>query len=546
MSSNIQKMIVTCALPYSNNSLHLGHMLEHIQADIWVRYQKMQKHKVFFICADDAHGTPIMLQAKKFKKTPEEIIQKIKIEHQKDLSDFHIHYDNYHTTHSKENKKLLILIYRRLKQNGFIKSRIIYQFYDIKENIFLPDRFIKGNCPKCKANNQYGDNCEICGATYNPTDLVNPKSTISNSIPIIKKSKHLFFDLPYFSNMLHTWINSGTLQKEIVNKTKEWIQLGLQEWNISRDSPYFGFKIPNVLNKYFYVWLDAPIGYMGTFQNLCNKKDNIVFDDFWKTNSVHGLYHFIGKDIIYFHTLFWPAILEGSKFRKPTNIFVHGHLMVNGQKMSKSRGTFIKTRDYLQYLDADCLRYYYASKLSSNIKDINFDTENFVKKINTDIVNKIVNLASRNASFIHKYFQGYLSNKILHQELYHIFIYAKKDIENAFHIRETNKVIQKVIFLVNLANQYINQQAPWSISEKKEKNKKLHNICSMGIHLFYIIMIYLKPILPSLANKVETFLNTSLSWENIQKPLLSHKIRPFRILFKRIQINEVNNIFYKK
>ncbi|MCR3755148.1 MAG: methionine--tRNA ligase [Candidatus Westeberhardia cardiocondylae] len=544
MIKKTKKMIVTCALPYANESIHLGHILEHIQADIWVRYQKMQGNKVFFICADDAHGTAIMIKSKKLKQNPKKLIKKIHSEHHKDLIDFNINYDNYYSTHSKENYKLIKLIYKRLKKNGFIKTKTTYQFYDKKENIFLPDRFIKGNCPKCKSHNQFGDNCEICGEIYNSIDILNPKSTISNSIPIIKKSKHLFFNLPHFKNMLHNWINSNILQKEITNKTKEWIKSGLKSWNISRDHPYFGFKIPNVSNKYFYVWLDATIGYMGTFKNLCNKKNYISFNDFWKKNSKHKLYHFIGKDIIYFHTLFWPSILEGSNFRKPTNIFVHGYLTINGKKMSKSKGNFIKARDYLNYLEPDCLRYYYASKLSSKIKDINFNTKNFVEKVNTDIVNKIVNLASRNANFIEKYFNGYLSKQISNTKLYDKFINEKNNIEIFFLNRETKKVTQKIIFLANLANQYINKKAPWKI-KIEEKNKSLHNICSMGIHLFRILIIYLKPILPSLANKTELFLNTSLSWNNIKIPLISHKIRPFKILFKRIQLKKVNNIFYK-
>ncbi|CEN32256.1 Methionine--tRNA ligase [Candidatus Westeberhardia cardiocondylae] len=547
MSLNVTKkiMLITCALPYANGPIHLGHMLEHIQADIWVRYQKMRGNQVFFICADDAHGTPIMLKAKKLKKKPEEIIKKINLEHKKDLMNFNIQYDNYYSTHSNENKKLLILIYKRLQNKNLIKKRSTLQFFDTKTNIFLPDRFIKGNCPKCKSKNQYGDNCEICGAIYNPVDLINPKSTISNSTPIIKKSKHLFFNLPYFQNMLYHWIHSGILQKEIINKTNEWIKHGLKEWNISRDAPYFGFKIPNTKNKYFYVWLDATIGYMGSFKNFCKKYNYISFNKFWKKNSKHKLYHFIGKDIIYFHTLFWPAILEASEFRKPTKIFVHGYLMVNGKKMSKSRGTFVTAKNYLKHLDSDCLRYYYASKLSSNIKDINFNLENFVEKINTDIVNKIINLAARNASFINKYFNGNLSKKISNPILYKIFTDSKKQIEEAFDKRELNQVIKKIISLTNIANHYINEQAPWKIKKQNKKNENLQNICSMGIYLFKILMTYLKPILPSLVKKTEIFLNTSLSWKDIKKPFVLNKIQPFKKLFQRISINEANKIFKK-
>ncbi|WP_439895730.1 methionine--tRNA ligase, partial [Sodalis-like endosymbiont of Proechinophthirus fluctus] len=409
MTQIAKKMLVTCALPYANGSIHLGHMLEHIQADIWVRYQRMRGHQVYFICADDAHGTPIMLKAQQLGIAPEEMINAMNLEHQMDFTGFGISYDNYHSTHSEENRQLSTLIYQRLKENGYIKSRTISQLFDPENAMFLPDRFVKGSCPKCYSPDQHGDNCEICGATYNPTDLINPKSAVSGATPVMRESEHFFFDLPAFSDMLRSWIRSNAMQEQVTNKMQEWFESGLQQWDISRDAPYFGFEVPDAPGKYFYVWLDAPIGYMGAFENLCQKRSDLSFDEFWDVNSQADLYHFIGKDIVYFHSLFWPAMLEGSQLRKPTNLFVHGHVTVNGAKMSKSRGTFIRASTYLAHLDADCLRYYYAAKLSSCIDDIDLNMEDFVQRVNTDVVNKVVNLASRNAGFINKYFDGQLA-----------------------------------------------------------------------------------------------------------------------------------------
>ncbi|UVK79286.1 MAG: methionine--tRNA ligase [Sodalis sp. Ffu] len=539
MTKIAKKILVTCALPYANGSIHLGHMLEHIQADIWVRYQRIRGNKVYFICADDAHGTPIMLKAQQLGIKPEKLIKEMNQEHQKDFAAFSISYDNYHSTHSDENHELSTLIYHHLKENGFIKSRVISQVYDPEKGMFLPDRFVKGSCPKCKSPDQYGDNCEVCGETYNPTDLIDPKSAISGATPVMRESEHFFFDLPAFSEMLRTWIKSGVLQDQITNKMQEWFESGLQQWDISRDAPYFGFEIPNAPNKYFYVWMDAPIGYMGTFKNLCDKRDDIRFEDFWNIDAKTELYHFIGKDIVYFHSLFWPAMLQGSHFRKPTNLFVHGYITVNGAKMSKSRGTFIKASTYLTHLDADCLRYYYAAKLSSRIDDIDLNLADFVTRVNADIVNKVVNLISRNASFINKRFDGQLSDNLTDPGLYDTFVKAADSIGDAFHQRESNRAIREIMVLANLANRYVDEQAPWIVAKQVNREMALQAICSMGIQLFRVLMTYLKPVLPSLAERTEAFLNTFLSWEAINMPLTQHRINPFKTLFNRIETSQV-------
>lgn len=535
----IQKTtLVTCALPYSNGPIHLGHMLEHIQADIWVRYMRMCGEKVVFVCADDAHGTAIMLKSREIGISPDEMIKKINEYHKKDFFDFSISYDNYYSTHSFENKVLLERIYKILCINGFIVRKTILQFYDTKKFMFLPDRFVKGTCPVCFSKNQCGDNCEICGVTYNAMDLINPCSSISGTSPVLKKTKHLFFDLPKFSSMLKTWIYSGVLDKHVCNKINEWFSLGLRMWDITRNEPYFGFKIPNEKNKYFYVWLDAIVGYIGSFQNFYKKKYDVDFLCLWKKNLLWNLYHFIGKDIIYFHSLLWPAILEIIGCNKPKKIFVHGYVTVNGLKMSKSRETFITARSYLNNFDSDCLRYYYASKLSSKIVDVDFNLNDFVSKVNRDIVNKIVNLAARNASFINNLFFNTLSSNVENSILYNKFVDVAFDIKNKFYNREYYEIIQDVVFLANLANKYIDEHEPWFLKSQKYSNK-LHNICSMGINFFRIIITCLKPILPNLSKKSESFLNVLLKWDEIKFPLLNHKISKFNILFCRIQKDNV-------
>lgn len=535
-----RKILVTCALPYANGSIHLGHMLEHIQADVWVRYQRMRGNQVHFICADDAHGTPIMLKAQQMGIAPEQMIAEVSKEHQQDFADFQISYDNYHSTHSEENHQLASLIYTRLKENGFIKNRTISQLYDPEKGMFLPDRFVKGTCPKCQSADQYGDNCEVCGATYSPTELINPKSVVSGATPILRESEHFFFDLPSFGAMLQAWTRSGALQEQVANKMQEWFESGLQQWDITRDAPYFGFEIPDAPGKYFYVWLDAPIGYMGSFRNLCDKRGDLNFDDYWGQGSDAELYHFIGKDIVYFHSLFWPAMLEGSGFRKPSNVFVHGYVTVNGAKMSKSRGTFIQARTYLNHLDPDCLRYYYTAKLSDRIDDIDLNLEDFVQRVNADIVNKVVNLASRNAGFITKRFAGQLSDTLADPALYQTFVDAAAEIAKAYEARESGKAIREIMALADLANRYVDEQAPWVVAKQEGRDADLQAICSMGLNLFRVLMTYLKPVLPALSARTEAFLNAELRWDAIAEPLLGHRVNPFKALFNRIEMSKVD------
>ncbi|CNG25690.1 methionyl-tRNA synthetase [Yersinia enterocolitica] len=542
MAQVAKKILVTCALPYANGSIHLGHMLEHIQADIWVRFQRMRGNQVHFICADDAHGTPIMLKAQQLGIEPEQMIAEMSQEHQQDFAGFAISYDNYHSTHSDENRELSSLIYSRLKANGYIKNRTISQLYDPEKGMFLPDRFVKGTCPKCKSPDQYGDNCEVCGATYSPTELIDPKSAVSGATPVMRESEHFFFDLPAFSDMLQAWTRSGALQEQVANKMQEWFESGLQQWDISRDAPYFGFEIPDAPGKYFYVWLDAPIGYMGAFKNLSDKRGDLDFDEFWRKDSEADLYHFIGKDIVYFHSLFWPAMLEGSNFRKPTNLFVHGYVTVNGAKMSKSRGTFIKAGTYLKHLDADCLRYYYAAKLSSRIDDIDLNLEDFVQRVNADIVNKVVNLASRNAGFINKRFAGKLADHLADPALYKTFTDAATSIADAYSNRESSKAIREIMALADIANRYVDEQAPWVVAKEEGRDADLQAICSMGINLFRVLMTYLKPVLPALTERTEAFLNTELTWDSIEQPLLGHQINAFKALFNRIDVDKVNEM----
>nr|WP_154324738.1 methionine--tRNA ligase [Pantoea sp. 201603H] len=542
MTQVAKKILVTCALPYANGSIHLGHMLEHIQADIWVRYQRMRGNQVYFICADDAHGTPIMLKAQQLGIAPEQMIAEMSQEHQTDFAGFNISYDNYHSTHSDENRELSSLIYGRLKENGFIKNRTISQLYDPEKGMFLPDRFVKGTCPKCKSPDQYGDNCEVCSATYSPTELIDPKSVVSGATPVMRDSEHFFFDLPEFSAMLQAWTRSGALQEQVANKMQEWFESGLQQWDISRDAPYFGFEIPDAPGKYFYVWLDAPIGYMGSFKNLCDKRGDIDFDAFWKKDSEAELYHFIGKDIVYFHSLFWPAMLEGSNFRKPTNLFVHGYVTVNGAKMSKSRGTFIKASTWLEHLDADSLRYYYAAKLSSRIDDIDLNLEDFVQRVNADIVNKVVNLASRNAGFINKRFDGKLADTLADPALYQTFTDASASIGEAWANREFSRAIREIMALADVANRYVDEQAPWVVAKQEGRDADLQAICSMGINLFRVLMTWLKPVLPSLSERTEAFLQHQLCWDGINQPLLGHNIAPFKALYGRIEMSKVDGL----
>lgn len=529
-------MLVTCALPYANGSIHLGHMLEHIQADIWVRYQRMRGHQVHFVCADDAHGTPIMLKAQQLGITPEEMIAAVSKEHQADFAGFNISFDNYHSTHSDENRELAELIYGRLQAGGKIKSRTISQLFDPEKSMFLPDRFVKGTCPKCKSPEQYGDNCDSCGATYSPTELIDPKSAVSGATPVMKDSEHFFFNLPQFEKWLAEWVRgSGAIQEEMANKMQEWFESGLQQWDITRDAPYFGFEVPGAPGKYFYVWLDAPIGYMASFKNLCNKRGDIDFDSYWKADSEAELYHFIGKDIAYFHCLFWPSMLEGAGFRKPTKVNVHGYVTVNGAKMSKSKGTFIKASTYLNHLDPECLRYYYAAKLNSRIDDLDLNLDDFVARVNADVVNKLVNLASRNAGFIAKRFDGKLAATCAEPELYAEFANARTAIAEAYESREFSRAIREIMALADKANRYVDDKAPWVIAKQEGADAELQAVCSVGINLFRVLMAYLKPVMPLLAERAEAFLGETLSWDGIEMPLVDHTVAPFKALFSRIE-----------
>ena len=530
-----RRILVTSALPYANGEIHLGHLLEYIQTDIWVRFQKMQGNECHYVCADDAHGTPIMLKADEMGIDPEELIAGVSERHQADFKDFNVNFSQFHSTHSEENRHYSELIYSRLKDSGFIKTRVISQAYDPEKEMFLPDRFIKGECPKCGAEDQYGDNCEVCGATYSTTELKNARSVVSGAVPIEKESEHYFFDLPQFEKQLKEWTNAGHLQDEVSNKLAEWFEQGLQQWDISRDKPYFGFQIPGTEDKYFYVWLDAPIGYMASFKKLCDNSD-LEFDDFFAKGSDTELYHFIGKDIVYFHALFWPATLMGSNFRTPNAIFAHGFLSVNGQKMSKSRGTFIQARTYLETLNPECLRYYYAYKLSSKIDDIDLNLEDFKQRVNSDIVGKVVNIASRSASFVVKKYDKELSAACIEQELYNEFVAAGPEIAAHYEARNFGHAMRSIMKLADKANQYIDEKKPWQLAKEEGKAQEVHEVTSLAINLFRVLMTYLKPVLPEMAKSSEEFLNIdSLNWEDIKSPLTSHHINKFKPLMTRIE-----------
>ncbi|WP_093329008.1 methionine--tRNA ligase [Thalassotalea agarivorans] len=537
-SSNARKILVTCALPYANGSIHLGHLLEHIQTDIWVRFQRMRGNETYFVCADDAHGTPIMLKAQQLGVTPEQMIADVQKEHMADFEDFLISFDNYHSTHSEENERFAHDIYNKLNQAGHIKTRTISQLYDPEKGMFLPDRFVKGTCPSCKSEDQNGDSCDNCGATYSPTELINPRSVVSGATPELRDSEHYFFDLPAFEGMLKEWTRSGSLQDEMANKLAEWFEQGLQQWDISRDAPYFGFEIPNAPGKYFYVWLDAPIGYMGSFKNFCDKS-GVDFDSFWQKDSDAELYHFIGKDIIYFHSLFWPAMLDGAGYRQPTSVYAHGFVTVNGAKMSKSKGTFIKGRTYLEHLNPEYLRYYYAAKLTSRIDDLDLNLEDFAQRVNSDLVGKVVNIASRCASFVTKKFDGVLSANIADQALADEVTSAGDAIAALYEKREFGRAMREIMALADKVNEYIAVKEPWQLIKNADKAQEVHDICSLGINLFRTLMIYLKPVLPKLAESTEAFLNDSLTWEGHKVLLTNHKINKFKALLQRVDMDKV-------
>ena len=534
-----RRILVTSALPYANGDLHLGYMLEVIQTDIWVRFQKMQGNECHYVCADDAHGTPIMLKADEMGIDPEELIAGVSERHQADLNDFHIDFSQFHSTHSEENRHYSELIYNRLNDSGYIKKRVISQSFDPEKEMFLPDRYIKGECPKCGAEDQYGDNCEVCGATYSTTEIKNARSVISGAKPIEKDSEHYFFDLPQFEKELKNWTKAGHLQEQVSNKLAEWFEQGLQQWDISRDKPYFGFKIPGTEDKYFYVWLDAPIGYMASFKKLCDNSD-LEFDDFFAKGSDTELYHFIGKDIVYFHALFWPATLMGSNFRTPNAIFAHGFLSVNGQKMSKSRGTFIQARTYLETLNPECLRYYYAYKLSSKIDDIDLNLEDFKQRVNSDLIGKVVNIASRSASFVVKKYDKQLSSESIECDLYAEFVAASSEIATHYEDRNFGHAMKSIMKLADKANQYIDDKKPWQLAKEEGKEQEVHEITSLAINLFRVLMTYLKPVLPEMAKQSEVFLNIdSLNWDDVKSPLTSHQINKFKPLMTRIEDDQI-------
>ncbi len=542
MPSSQRQILVTSALPYANGPIHLGHLVEYLQTDIWVRFQKIRGNTCTYVCASDAHGTPIMLRAQSEKISAEELISRIHKEHDQDFADFLIEFDNFYTTHSDENRTLSADIYGKLKQAGFIEKRTITQAYDPEKEMFLPDRFIRGECPRCGAKDQYGDNCEVCSATYSPTELVNAVSAVSGATPIEKDSEHLFFKLSDFSDFLKSWIHAGHLQESVANKLDEWLEQGLQDWDISRDAPYFGFEIPDAPGKFFYVWLDAPVGYMASFKNLCDRT-NLDFDHYWKDDSDTELYHFIGKDITNFHCLFWPAMLEGSGFRKPSNVFVHGFLTVNGNKMSKSRGTFIMARTYLNHLSPEYLRYYYAAKLGAGVEDIDLNLEDFQARVNSDLVGKVVNIASRCAGFISKKYDGQLSTNIHKPELLQQFASASDSIAALYEAREFGRAIREIMSLADLANQYIDENKPWVLAKEPGREQDVQDVCSMGLNLFRILIIYLKPVLPAMAEAAESFLNISpLIWLDSQQVLTAHTINRFKPLMTRIETSAIDAI----
>ncbi|RMG36125.1 MAG: methionine--tRNA ligase, partial [Gammaproteobacteria bacterium] len=535
MSKQPRKILITSALPYANGSIHLGHLVEYIQTDIWARFQKLRGHECYYVCADDAHGTPIMLRARAEGIEPEELIARVWKEHTEDFAGFHIGFDNYHSTHSPENRALATLIYERNRDAGHIVRKTIKQAYDPEAGMFLPDRFIKGECPRCGAPEQYGDSCENCGATYAPTDLRNPRSAVSGATPVERESEHIFFRLADFEQVLKDWHRAGHVQPEVANKLDEWFEAGLADWDISRDAPYFGFEIPDAPGKYFYVWLDAPIGYMASFRNLCDKR-GIDFDAFWSVDSEAELYHFIGKDIVYFHALFWPALLHGAGFRMPSAVWAHGFLTVDGAKMSKSRGTFIKARTYLKHLNPEYLRYYFAAKLSPRVDDIDLNLEDFAQRVNSDLVGKVVNIASRCAGFIHKRFAGRLSARCSEPALYAEFVAAGEAIADHFEQREYGRAVREIMALADRANQYIDEHKPWVIAKEEGRDQELQEICSTGINLFRVLVGYLKPVLPKLAADAEAFLKIPpMQWDSQGEPLVDHPIDRFKPLMTRVE-----------
>ena len=535
-----RRILVTAALPYVNGSPHMGHMLEHIQTDIWVRWQRHAGNECHFVCASDAHGTPIMLRARKDGITPEELIKRYHDEFVRDFADFRISFDNFHTTHSPENRGLVEGIYAELESGGHIAHRPVRQAYDEAEQMFLPDRFVRGTCPRCKSPDQYGDSCEVCGSTYSPADLIDAVSVLSGTPPVERESEHVFFRLSECTDMLRTWMGKDRLQPGVARKLEEWFDAGLQDWDISREAPYFGFEIPGLPGKYFYVWLDAPVGYMASFLDLCNRRDDLDFDAWWRPGGDTELYHFIGKDIVYFHSLFWPAVLEASGYRTPDGINVHGFLTVNGEKMSKSRGTFIKTRTYLEHLDAEYLRYYYAAKLSNGVEDIDLNLDDFVQKVNSDLVGKVVNIASRCAGFITRMSDGQLADELPDPELRQACLDGAQEIADAYETRSFSRAMRRIMALADLANQYIDRHKPWVLAKEGGREDEVQAVCTQGLDAFRALVIMLKPVLPRLAADAEAFLGTgTLSWSDLAEPFVGRQIDRFKPLLTRVDPKDV-------
>jgi methionyl-tRNA synthetase len=543
MPTSQRKILVTSALPYVNGSPHMGHLVEYIQTDIWVRFQKLRGHTCTYVCASDAHGTPIMLKARELGITPEELTEGYSREFINDFADFGIEFDNFHTTHSPENEEIVGLIYEALRESGEIYTRTIEQSYDEKEGMFLPDRFVKGTCPRCKSEDQYGDACEICGATYAPEDLIDPKSVLSGTTPVKKKSEHYFFRLSQYEERLRKWMSDATLDRNVVAKLEEWFEAGLQDWDISRDAPYFGFQIPGTDDKYFYVWLDAPVGYMASFKHLCDRTPDLDFDEYWNADSAAEVYHFIGKDIMYFHTLFWPAVLGGAGFRTPTSVYAHGFLTVNGQKMSKSRGTFIKARTYLDNLNPEFLRYYYAAKLGPTIEDIDLNLDDFIARVNSDLVGKLINIASRCAGFIGKLFDGRLADSLADSDLYAEFADASETIATHYEKREYSKAMRLIMALADKANRYIDEHKPWVMAKDENRLAEVQLVCTQGINMFRSLMVFLSPVIPTVARDARAFLNEDAwQWQDAGSPLLGATLPKFKPLLTRVEADHVQRM----
>ncbi|MBF0626783.1 MAG: methionine--tRNA ligase [Magnetococcales bacterium] len=539
----MRRILVTSALPYANGHIHLGHLVETIQTDIWVRFQKLQGHECRYFCADDTHGTPVMIRARQEGITPESLVERMHTEHLSDFKGFYIDFDNYYTTNSPENRLLSEEVYLKNRQAGHIRVSTVRQAYCDQDQMFLPDRFIRGRCPTCGAEDQYGDACEICSGSHSPLDLKDPQCAICGSVPVERDSEHFFFRLTDFEPFLKTWIRSGALQPEMANKLDEWFEAGLQDWDISRDGPYFGFEIPDAPGKYFYVWLDAPIGYMASCWEWC-KRHGRDFDAIWRRDDQMEVYHFIGKDILYFHTLFWPATLHGAGFRTPTAVFVHGFLTVNGQKMSKSRGTFITARHYLERLDPEYLRYYYAAKLTARVDDLDLNLDDFILRVNSDLVGKVINIASRSAGFIHKRFAGELTASYpddggLHEQ----FVAAGEEIAQLYETREFSKAMRAIMNLADLANRFVETKAPWNLAKDPERSVELHETCTIALNLFRTLMIYLQPVLPKTAEKCQEFLQLPpFTWESRRQPLSHHAIREFSHMMARVDPKKIEEL----